>query len=113
VALAQVRAGPCQLVRPDRAGFPLPVFGLEAGPRALPCWLVAPAPRGRCGKGPREVSVPALFACSASALARGCVGTLDEATRGDNSLHRRNVVKGGKCVKQDETAPLPDPWYGL
>jgi hypothetical protein len=73
----------------------------------------AQAPRRRRGQGPRAGSVPEFFAGRAHALARRCLGTLDQATRGDAILHRRQAVQVMPCVESPAAEERADPRHGL
>ena len=100
-------------MRQDRPGFPLAMVFLYAGQRALPCRIVAQEQRRCCGKGPLEMTMPAFFARRAQALARGFLGTLDQATRGDTILHAGEPVDIVEFVEEHQAEKLANPRHSL
>ena len=104
---------PRQLVSQDRQGFALARFFLAAGQRALPRCMVAQEERRRFGKGPLEVAIAAFFTRGAHAFARGCLGTLDQATIGDNILHAGATSDRVDVVAQHQAQELADTEHGL
>ena len=113
LALEHIIDGPRELVSQDGQGFPLVVFFLQAGEIFLPCRIVAQEQRRSLGKGPLEVGVPDFFAGRAQAFARRFLGTLDQATIGDEILHRRKAINVVNFVEQHEAEDLADPRHGL
>jgi hypothetical protein len=104
---------PSEPVGQDGQGFTFIVFFLQAGQMFLPCWIVAQEQRCGLGKGPLEVGVPNFFARSAQAFAGGFLGTRDQATLGDNILHRWKAANVVNFVEQYKAENLADPGYGL
>jgi len=87
VALAPIIDGPRQRRRHESPGFPCARFFLAAGQGTRPGRIGAQDQRRSVGQGPRARAMPDCFARRAPALARGCLGTRDQAPRGDNILH--------------------------
>jgi hypothetical protein len=112
LALAPIIARPCQLMRQDGQGFPLAMCFLYVGQIAVPGCVVAQEPGRRCGKGPRERGVPDFFAGRAQACACGFLGTLAQATLGDNILHAGEALALVNFVEQHEAENLAEPGHG-
>ena len=86
IALAQVIHGAGDLMREHREGLALTMAAFQAREGVLACKMVASQPHHGVGTGPRAGGLAELLARGAVACASGCLGALDEATRGHACL---------------------------
>jgi hypothetical protein len=64
-------------------------------------------------KGPLEMGIADLGACSAQAFPGGCLGTFDQTAVGDNILYRGKTVDVMDFIAQHEAEDLADAGHGL
>jgi hypothetical protein len=113
LAFEQVINGPCQLVGQDGEGFALAMPMLQTSQVFLSWEIMAQEQHRSLGKSPLEVGMTDLLARGASAFARGCLGTLHQATIRDKILHAWEAVYVMDVIEQHEAEALADTGHSL
>ena len=112
VSCAQVRDGTRQRMGQDGQRRALALRLRQARQSGLAPWVIPQAqPRG-CSEGPCEGGVADGRARRARALAGGCLGTRDHATRGDERLHPGDALQGVARIAQHQSQELADAGHG-
>lgn len=101
--------GTAQLGRENAQGFSLPVLLLQPGEVLLPGYVATQKQRGGFGEGPLEVDVAHLATRRLLDLARRLVGSLDQATIGQELLNPGKAVDDVNLIEQGQRQDLPNP----
>ena len=94
---------------PGWSGVALAVRFVQSGPPCLPGRMSAAAEDGGFGTGPRARGVADVRAGGASALPRGCLGTLHEATIRGNLLSPWEARKSREAESSTRLRSVPMP----
>jgi hypothetical protein len=93
----------------EGSGFALPLGVLQCGQVRLAWRIVLEKAHGRFRKGPLEISVAGLRACTAGPLPGRLLGVLDQAAIGDTLRPPWEAMESMDFVPQPQVQELADP----
>jgi hypothetical protein len=109
-AFPPVGHGPRQFLREKRQGLAWAMFLFQAGQILLTCFMVAQQQDGRFGTGPLPGGGTDFRAGRSVALARGCLGTRDQAAIRHHILDAGEALESVECVAHDEGQDVAPAW---